>query len=189
MGKPSSVFMLKQEKQVFERLTQDPSVIGELYDLYANELYGFLLKRCGHKETAEDLVAHVFMKLLESSTTLKWQGVRIKSWLFTVASNALTDHFRKAGNRLATDDESEAEQIPTDDDPAWNAEVTIEGEKLVSAMQALSERDQQILDLRFFAGLEPMEIGGALGVSANHASVLVYRALARLRKKAVVATA
>lgn len=178
--------MPTDEKQLFKRLKKDPSVIGEIYDLYANELFGFLLKRCGHRETAEDLVSHVFTKLLESSSALEWRGIRIKSWLYTVASNALTDHFRKAGNRLATDDESEMEHMMTDDDPAWNAEVAIEGEKLAVVMRSLSERDQTILGLRFFAGFEPLEIAKAIGVSANHASVLTYRALARLRKKASV---
>lgn len=180
----SAAIMPTAEQKMFERLKRDPSVIGEIYDLYANELFGFLLKRCGHKETAEDLVSQVFTRLLESSFKLEWRGVRIKSWLYTVASNALTDYFRKASTRLVSNDESEAEEIVDDDDPAWNAEVSIEGEKLTEAMKSLGERDQRVLDLRFFAGLEPQEVGAMLGVSANHASVLIYRALSRLRKKA-----
>jgi RNA polymerase sigma-70 factor (ECF subfamily) len=186
MGMLSFTSAPKEEKRIFERLKKDPSVIGELYDLYAKELYGFLVKRCGHKETAEDLVGHVFIKLLESSSKLEWRGIRMKSWLYTVASNALTDHFRKAGNRMASADESEVEDVMTDDDPSLNAEIVIEGEKLVEVMKSLSDRDQEVLDLRFFAGMEPLEIGQTLGVSANHASVLVYRALSRLRKKAVL---
>lgn len=186
METPSSTLMPKEEKRLFQRLKNDPNVIGELYGIYANELYGFLLKRCRHKETAEDLVGHVFMKLLESSSTLEWRGVRIKSWMYTVASNALTDHFRKAGKCVVSDETSDVEDLTGNSDLAWNAEIVIEGEKLTEAMQSLSGRDQTVLDLRFFAGLEPLEIGETLGVSANHASVLIYRALARLRKKAVV---
>jgi RNA polymerase sigma-70 factor, ECF subfamily len=188
MGMLSFALIPREEKRLFERLKRDPSVIGELYDLYAKELYGFLLKRCGHKETAEDLVGHVFIRLLESSSKLEWRGIRIKSWLYTVASNALTDHFRKASNRMTSNEESDAEEIMADDDPALNAEISIEGEKLVEVMQSLNDRDQEILDLRFFAGLEPLEIGQTLGISANHASVLIYRALSRLRKKATVST-
>lgn len=183
MGTPAPAMTLKEEQQLFERLNNDPSVIGEIYDLYANLLYGYLFKRCAHKETAEDLVSHVFTKLLESSGTLEWRGVRIKSWLFTVATNALTDHFRKAGKQMTTDDEAEAERIPADDDPSWNAEISIESTEIIEIMQTLSERDQQALDLRFFGGLEPQEIGQTMDISPNHASVLVYRAIGRLRKK------
>lgn len=176
------------EKQLFKRLKKDPSVIGEIYDLYAKELFGFLVKRCGHRETAEDLVSHVFTKLLESSSTLEWRGVRIKSWIYTVATNALTDHFRKSGHEVVSDENEESEEVAADDDVVQHAEIVIEGEKLIETMRSLSHRDQEILDLRFFAGLEPSEIAQTLGVSANHASVLVYRALARLRKKAVIAS-
>jgi RNA polymerase sigma-70 factor (ECF subfamily) len=186
MGISRPALMPKEEKQLFERLKTDPSVIGEIYDLYANEMYGFLLKRCGHRQTAEDLVSHVFIRLLETSSTLEWRGIRLKSWLYTVASNALTDYFRKSTHRPAMEDESQAEELMADDDPAWNAEIAIEGEKLALEIRSLGARDQQVLDLRFFAGLEPLEIGQALGVSANHASVLIYRALSRLRKRIVV---
>lgn len=67
--------------------------------------------------------------------------------------------------------------------PELSAEISIESEKLADVMKTLSPRDQQILDLRFFAGLEPQEIAEVMELSPNHASVLVYRALGRLRKK------
>ncbi len=185
MGTQAPAMSLKEEQELFERLKSDPSAIGEVYDLYANILYGYLFKRCGHKETAEDLVSHVFTKLLESSGTLEWRSVRIKSWLFTVATNALTDHFRKAGTRLESDAEIDEMPLPSDDDPAWNAEISMETEEIMGIMQTMNERDQQALDLRFFGGLEPKEIGETMGISANHASVLVYRALGRLRKKVI----
>ena len=47
----------------------------------------------------------------------------------------------------------------------------------------MSPRDQEILDQKFFAGLEPEEIAKTMDITPNHASVLVYRALGRLRSK------
>ncbi|MBU0540671.1 hypothetical protein KKC31_03335, partial [Patescibacteria group bacterium] len=46
-----------------------------------------------------------------------------------------------------------------------------------------SPRDQQVLDLKFFGGFELAEIAAVMDIQVNHASVLVYRALRRLRKK------
>jgi len=173
---------LEQDFELFRRLKQDPSAVGELYDRYADKLYGFLLKRCGHKETAEDLVSHTFMRLLESLPTLEWKNAPLSAWLYQVASNALIDHYRKASTRRDTDLDTDEWDPPGTDDPAWNAELKIEGEGLRLAMRQLSPRDQQVLDLRFFAGLETLEVADQLGITSNHAAVLVYRALGRLRQ-------
>ena len=174
---------LEQEHELFLRLKSDPTTVGEIYDFYADRLYGFLLKRCGHKETAEDLVSHTFMKFLESLPGLEWKNAPLSAWLYQVASNALADHFRKASTRRDTGLDSEEWDPPAADDPAWNAELKIQGEKLRALMGELSQRDQEVLDLKFFTGLETQEIASQLGISSNHAAVLVYRALGRLRQK------
>lgn len=175
--------VLEQDLILFRRLKQDPAAVGELYDRYADKLYGFLLKRCGHKETAEDLVSHTFMRLLESLPTLEWKNAPLSAWLYQVASNALIDHYRKASTRRDTDLDTDEWDPPGADDPAWNVELKLEGEALRLAMQDLAPRDQQVLDLRFFAGLETVEVAEQLGLTANHAAVLVYRAVGRLRQK------
>jgi len=174
--------VLERDHELFKRIKQDPAVVGELYDLYAERLYAFLLKRCSHKETAEDLVSHTFTKFLEAVPRLEWRGAPLSAWLFQVASNALIDHYRKASTRHDTALDDDTWDPPSADDPAWNTEIVMEGERLRSAMQDLSSRDQQVLDLRFFGGFDTAEIAAELNVSANHAAVLVYRAVGRLRR-------
>lgn len=176
----------EQERELFLRFKQDPSAIGEIYDLFADPLFGFVLKRCRHKETAEDVVSQAFTKLLESRETLLWQGVSIRAWLYAVASNTLIDHQRKASTKREVELDPEWDP-PSADDPAWNVQMTIDGEKLKAALTQLSARDQHLIDLRFFAGLEPQEIAVILKITANHASVLIYRAIGRLRQVALQA--
>ncbi|MDQ7814282.1 MAG: sigma-70 family RNA polymerase sigma factor [Patescibacteria group bacterium] len=173
---------LEQDHELFLRLKQDPAVVGEVYDLYADRLYGFILKRCGHKETAEDLLSHIFTKFLESLPDLEWKNAPLSAWLFKAASNALIDHYRRASTRL-NEGLDEDWDLPGKDDPVWNTEIKIEGENIRVAMKELSARDQRVLDLKFFAGFETDEVAFELGVTSNHAAVLIYRALGRLRQK------
>jgi len=173
---------LEQDHELFLRLKQDTAVVGEVYDLYADRLYGFILKRCGHKETAEDLLSHVFTKFLESVPSLEWKNAPLSAWLFKAASNALIDHYRRASTRLDSQLDDDWDP-PGKDDPAWNTEIKIDGEQIRIAMKELPDRDQQVLDLKFFSGLEANEIALLLDVTPNHAAVLVYRALGRLRQK------
>lgn len=174
------------EEALIARAKSDPTVVGEIYDLYSDKLFGFLLKRCGHKETAEDLVQRTFLKFLEALPRYEWRGVSIGAWLYRTASNALTDHWRSASSRMDTDlDTDEWDPPSSDQSPAWFAENVLEKEKIAEAMKQLSPRDQEVLDLRFFGEREIEEIAGVMEISANHASVLIYRAVGRLRSKYV----
>lgn len=172
----------QEHREFFECLKKDPANIAELYDRSADKLFRFLLKRVGHKETAEDMVSRAFMKLLEALPALVWKGVSIEAWLYKTATNGLIDHWRCSDRRceVLTDELPEAE---SDDDPATAAEINLEAEKLARVLSELSPRDQQVLDLRFFGGFEPAEIAEVMSIQPNHAAVLVYRALGRLRKK------
>lgn len=175
----------EQEQELFERLKADPEAITEVYDRFAGPLYSFLLKRCGHKQTAEDIVAQVFMKLLESAPNLEWKGVSIGAWLYRVAINALSDHWRSSAFRKTQEIDPDVWDPPSIDDPEWNVEIKMEGEKLKEAMSHLSERDQQVLTLRFFGGFDTEDVARELDITNNHAAVLIYRALGRMRKNLI----
>lgn len=172
---------VQDEQALLERAKSDPRAVGEIYDLYADRLYGFLLKRCGHRETAEDLVSKIFTRFIENLPNIKWQGVSIGAYLYRSASNALVDHWRSASVRLDTDIDEDWDPPSEQSAPSWHAELNLEREKILEVMKHLSPRDQQIIDLRFFAGLDPEEIGKQMDISSNHASVLIYRAVGRLR--------
>ena len=174
------------DQALLERAKSDPNGVVEVYDRYADRLYGYFYKRCGQRELAEDLTSTVFVRFLKALPTLEWRGLPLEAWLFRTASNALIDHWRRAGTHMEVvpdDDDDDAPWDPPslDASPAEHAEIAMDAERIREVMRGLSARDQEVLDLRFFAGLEAMEMGQILNISANHASVLVYRALSRLR--------
>ena len=176
---------LQQEEALFQRLKSDPEAVTEVYERYATALYAFLLKRCRSKEISEDLVAQCFVKLLEHAPSLEWKGVPIGAWLYRVAANALSDHWRSAHTRKSQPLDTDEWDPPSADDPVWNTEIAMEGERIQSAMDKLSERDQQVLTLRFYGGYETEDVAKTLDVSNNHAAVLTYRALGRMRKNLI----
>lgn len=179
----SNTESIQSEEALLMRAKTDPQAVAIIYDRYADRVYGFLLKRCGHKETAEDLVSKVFMKFIENLPGIEWQDISIGAYLYRSATNALTDHWRSAKVRLDVDVDEDWDPPSAIDQPAWHAELSLERDNLKEIIKSMSARDQEILDLKFFAGLEPEEIAKALDITPNHASVLVYRALGRLRTK------
>lgn len=172
------------EEALLRRAQAGPEGIAAVYDAYADRVYGFLMKRCGHRETAEDITSKVFMKFIEHVPRLNWQGVSLGAWLFRVASNLLIDHWRAQKIRMSETLDDEDHPIdPPSRTPAPDVftEVQLEKEKVMVLLKQLSPRDQEVLDLKFFGELDALEIADLLKISANHASVLGYRALQRLR--------
>lgn len=175
------------DQALLERAKASPNGVVEVYDRYADRLYAYFYKRSGQRELAEDLTSTVFVRFLKALPTLEWRGLPLEAWLFRTASNALIDHWRKIGTHFEvypdSNEEGEMGWDPPSNDPgpAVHAELEIESERLRAIIARLPPRDQEVLDLRFFAGLEAMEMAELLDITANHASVLVYRALARLR--------
>ncbi len=174
--------MASSDEDLLLRAKAGPEGVGAVYDLYADSLYGFLLQRAGQKELAEDMVSKVFTKFIEQLPKLEWRGVPLKAWLFRVASHLLIDHWRSAQHRLDVPVDNEIWDPPSPhDNPAWYAEGVLDRDRLVRVIQTLSIRDQEVLDLHFFGQRDSREVAEVLEVTPNHASVLIYRALGRLR--------
>ncbi len=173
---------LSDEQALFERAKGGPDGVGEVYDRYVDQLYRYFLRRVGQKELAEDFVSQAFEIFLRELPRLEWRGVPIHAWLFRVAGRIVIDHYRSSGVKLRADLEPEVWDPPdATQNPAWYAECQFERGRLLELIKLLPERDQRILDGHFFAQLEARELADLLEISANHASVLVYRAVGKLR--------
>ena len=66
---------------------------NECVNLYADNVYRFILKNLRHNEDAKDVVQGAFEKLWINRA--KVENERSKSYLFTIAYNQMIDHVRK----------------------------------------------------------------------------------------------
>ena len=66
---------------------------NECVNLYADNVYRFILKNLRHNEDAKDVVQGAFEKLWINRD--KVEHDRSKSYLFTIAYNQMIDHVRK----------------------------------------------------------------------------------------------
>ncbi len=65
---------------------------SRLVDIYASRLYGYFYRLTGDKETSDDLLSELFLKLVEKISSFR--GGSFESWLFKTASNIFYDHLR-----------------------------------------------------------------------------------------------
>jgi RNA polymerase sigma-70 factor, ECF subfamily len=149
----------------------------EFERLYADEaqgLFAFLAYRTGDRALAEDLLADAFERVLRSKYD-KRRGSR-KTWLYSIALNALRDHVRRA----AAEGRAYARvEVPASTDPFADVEHR---DELTRAMARLSGEEREAIALRFGAALTVPEMAAVLGEPLTTVEGRVYRALRKLRE-------
>ncbi|MCI0396568.1 MAG: RNA polymerase sigma factor [Chloroflexi bacterium] len=153
---------------------------SQLYVESYAQLYRFFFAHVQHTETAEDLTSETFFRAHRRWPPHNLNGHAPKAWLFQIARNLLTDHYRASGRR---DDE------PLDDDetlpspqPTPGSGRHLDALAVKIAFTSLSNQDQAVLSLRL-AGLSNREIASTLDMNEGAAAMACLRALERLQKK------
>jgi len=82
--------------------------VPALWQEHKNELRNFILKRVKDQDLTNDILQDVLMKVY--SFCISKSGVRnIRSWLFQIAQNTITDHYRKQSKFIDLDTIEELE--------------------------------------------------------------------------------
>ncbi len=140
-----------------------------MYRIYVDRVYAYLLARVSDRHTAADLTQHVFLQALAALPRYQDRGLTIGSWLFRIARNAVTDYYRSSGRRTTVSWDSIAEGLyPLD--PTSLEEDAARREQVVQILQLvhdLPREKQEVLALRFAAGLRVREIAEALDRSES----------------------
>ena len=103
----------------------DAAAFAVLYEDYYDRIFRYVSFKTGSSLEAEDITAEVFVKMLESIDSFRWQGYQFSSWLFRIAHNLIVDHFRKRGRRhiVALDD---APAAATEYDPDLDRKLDVD---------------------------------------------------------------
>ena len=146
-------------------------------------VYRYVRFRLATREAAEDVTSEVFIKALRALHRYDSGRASPRTWLLRIARNAVTDHLRSLKRRSSL-------HVSLDRIPDLVADVPNQEERLLreerlsmilNANRCLRPADQEILSLRYGAGLNNQEIAEALNISGNAVAVRVHRALARLK--------
>jgi RNA polymerase sigma-70 factor (ECF subfamily) len=82
--------------------------VPALWQEHKNELRNFILKRVKEQDLANDILQDVLMKVY--NFCISKSGVKnIRSWLFQIAQNTITDHYRKHSKFINLDNLTEIE--------------------------------------------------------------------------------
>jgi RNA polymerase sigma-70 factor, ECF subfamily len=164
------------EIELVASIQQDPTAFRRLYEQYARPIYRYLHSIVGNQADAEDLTSQVFLKALEDLDKFRNQG-GFRAWLFTIARSKAMDAYRKRRRELPLDEVNLPSREP---DPLATAIHQDEVDRMRKRIHALPEAEQELIRLRFVAGLGFAEIGTVLKRSEGAVKKELYRLLDRL---------
>ncbi len=151
---------------------------ADLYCQYLPRVLGYVRLRVDDEDLAQDLTAEVFERAMARQRSLRHPEA-FAAWLFTIARTTVAGHYRR--HRPTVPLEGAADQPAREPTPP---EVVMRREELAclqKALACLSDREQEILRLKFGGELGNQEIAAVLHLRPGHVAVLLYRALRKLR--------
>ena len=144
----------------------------EIYRLYAEDVYRFLLKLCRNETLAEDILQDTMLKAVTSFSSFKGK-CSLKTWLCTIARNEYLNHCKRRENKHLPLDEVQF----SDGEPLeQRISDRLTAMELHKVLHRLEEPYKEIFTLRVFAELKFEDIGEVFGKSANWARVTFFRA-------------
>ncbi len=174
----------KEEVEDLVRRAQQghSEAFGGLYEAYYDKIYRYVMFKTGDSLEAEDLTEEVFLRMLESIGSFKWQGYPFTSWLFRIAHNLVIDYYRKSGRQKKTSLDDAMRVVGTDGvDIDRKLDVELSIKEVKEAMGGLTRLQQEVLSLRFAGGLSVAETAEAMGKKENAVKALQHAAIKKLR--------
>lgn len=158
----------------------DPAAFGSLYDLFVQPIFKYLYRRVGSQQDAEDLTSQTFISAFESISDYRERG-HFAAWLFQIARYKLVDYYRSKGQVQTVEDAKK--QLRTEDKTLHRMVKDEELHHLQGLIGGLDDQAQDLIYLRYVAGLSYAEIGEILNKRAGTIKKSIYRLLARLKSQ------
>ena len=158
----------------------DVAAFELLYKRHNDAVYRYLMRKCGHRDTAEDVFQEVWGKIIKARETYR-PTAKFTTFLYRVAHNCFIDHIRR--NKRHTQNVAiEPDTQPDPGDlPEMETERSLARRRLQVALQQLPDEQRDVFLLREEAGLNLDQIAAITGTNRETAKSRLRYAVNKLR--------
>ncbi|MEW6717700.1 MAG: sigma-70 family RNA polymerase sigma factor [Chloroflexota bacterium] len=169
-----------EQELVRQAQAGDENAFAQLYDAYLARIYRYIYFRVADDQIAEDVTSQVFLKAWENLERYRISSSPFVAWLYRIAHNAVIDHYRTRRSMVGLEEIEPA--AGSAESPDEQIDRQFESHELRLALQRLTGEQQQVLILKFIAGLSTPEIARQMGKRQGAIRALQMRALQSLAK-------
>ena len=165
---------------VSELKNHSEKAFRKLFDLYYQDIYGYSISLLKSKESAEENVQDVFMKVWQNRENLNLDQ-SFKAYIFTIARNQAFNTLNKAANDLLLKEAVFYESQKSHDYGDYLIREEDCKKLRKEAMKQLPPKRKQIFKMSRKKGMSYEEISQELGISINTVKNQMSKALESMR--------
>ena len=155
----SSAEFISDEHQLIERAKRDRDAFSELYRRHYRAIARYVHRRIGEPHTADDLIADVFMTVLQYLPRYRHRSAPFRAWLFRIATNRVNRWARRERKRALAEFRASLNGRPTGESTSGGTLA----EQARKAMLSLPPKHQAVLTLDYVEGMPLAEVAAVIG--------------------------
>lgn len=152
--------------------------LTELYRRHGRALLGYLLRLCGDRMSAEEILQDTLLAVWRSADTFAGRA-NARSWLFGVARRQAYQRLRLRAAPVPVEPAEVADPAPG---PEELAVLAAGGTPLADAVARLPAHHREVVGLALVAGLPLAEVADVLGVPVGTVKSRLHHARAALSR-------
>ena len=154
----------------------------EIYQNLFKRILAYIVSRTGNRDIAEDIACRTWQKAWNKQYQFNNQKGTPEQWIFTIARNEVNKHFRFWQlKRFFSLTEQEENTTSSDKMPLDLLEQQEKQKKLVEALKFLSDRERDLVSLKFQSMLNNRQIATITHLSESNVGTILNRAINKLR--------
>ncbi|MFN0156821.1 MAG: RNA polymerase sigma factor [Bacteroidota bacterium] len=154
----------------------DETRFKTFYAQTSRPLLAYLLRVAGEKPLADDVFQESYVRMLQSDLH-EPTDAKLKSYLFTTATNLVRDHWRRAKKSARWESEGTGDVSVTHHE----AQADLRHD-LGEALEGCSPQQRSLLWLAYVEGYQHKEIAEMLKLQEKSVKVLLFRARHKLKE-------
>lgn len=151
-------------------------VIEEIYEMYSQKVFLFLLSKTNNEDIAEELTQETFFQAVQCIERFEGNS-SILTWLCGIAKNVWLKDLRNRKETLSIDDNILEITNKQEIDVRW------EQKEILQLIHDMNEPVREVMYLRLISNLSFAEIGEIIGKTENWTRVTFFRGKQKIVKE------
>ena len=173
------------DEQLLARAGHDPVAFEELYKRHVSKVVGFAVRRCARADDVPDLVAAVWLEVIESAHNFNPAKGRALPWLLGIAAHLAASEARRKKREEQARRRLAGRRI-VDEDDFVRLEEQMDASGVTAALrQALAnlpDGERAVVELVVLDGFSPAGAAQALGIRSATARMRLARGRMKIRR-------
>ena len=181
----NSLAALPNEHELVARAVSKPAAFAAIYDYYFPRVYNYARYRVGDASTADEITARVFEQAVAKIGSYQPERAPFSAWLFGITRNTVNQHLRAKKRHRWISLDFLFDRRSDRPDPEEALVQNEMHEELMEVLVGLSDRERDIIALKFASGMTNRRIAKLTGLGESNVSVILYRAIRKLRDELI----